>query len=220
MDAVQKLIDDRELDYPGNLLKAKAEQEAAAGDNPAEALPLLAQVLFWLGDYASEAADREKYWEAGVEAGKQAVEAAEDSAAAHLWYASNMGNHGMIRGIMSSLFYLGPIEKHGKRAAELDEAYFSAAPLRLLGRFYHQAPGWPVGSGDPKKALGLLEKAVELAPDFGFNKTYLADLYISRGKKAEAKELLEATLAIPEDPATKLLQAKFRRDAEELLKKV
>ena len=155
-----------------------------------------------------------------VEVGKKAVEAAPDSVAAHLWYASNMGNHGMIRGMMSSLFYLGPIEKHGKRAAELDETYFYAAPLRLLGRFYHQAPGWPVGSGDHKKALECLKKAVQIAPDFGFNRTYLADLYIAKNKKAEAKALLEAVLAIPEDPKIKILQQTFRKDAEALLKKV
>lgn len=220
MEQVQQLIDDRELDYPGNLQKAKELLEKAAETEAATALPKLTEVLFWLGDYATEPAEKEKIYAEGVEVGKKAVEAAPDSIDAHLWYASNMGNHGLVRGMMSSLFYLGPIEKHGKRAIELDETYFDAGPLRLMGRFYHQAPGWPVGSGDHKKALECLEKAVKIAPDFGYNKTYLADLLISKGKKDEAKVLLEAVLATPENPKIKILQHKFREDAEELLKKI
>ena len=61
---------------------------------------------------------------------------------------------------------------------------------------------------------------MQIAPDFGFNRTYLADLYIAKNKKAEAKALLEAVLAIPEDPKIKILQQTFRKDAEALLKKV
>ncbi|MEQ9363317.1 MAG: TRAP transporter TatT component family protein [Leptospirales bacterium] len=219
MEEVQQLIDDRELDYPGNLHKAKEILEKAAESDGARALPKLTEVLFWLGDYAEDAAEQERIFGEGVETGKKAVEAAPDSVDAHLWYASNMGNHGMARGMMSSLFYLGPIEKHGKRAIELDESFFHAGPLRLMGRFYHQAPGWPVGSGDHQKALECLEKAVTIAPNFGFNKTYLADLLIAKGKKADAKRLLEEVLAIPEDPKTRMLQQRFRSDAEDLLKK-
>ncbi len=220
MEEAQQLIDDRELDYPGNLNKAREILEQAAESDAAGALPKLTEVLFWLGDYASDAAEKEKIYAEGVEIGKKAVEAAPDSVAAHMWYASNMGNHGLMRGMMSSLFYLGPIEKHGKRAIELDENYFHAGPLRLMGRFYHQAPGWPVGSGDHKKALDCLEKAVKIAPDFGFNKTYLADLLIAKGKKDDAKKLLEEVLASPEEPKTKILRQKFCDDAQELLKKV
>ncbi|MCR9142786.1 MAG: TRAP transporter TatT component family protein [bacterium] len=220
MEEVQQLIDDRELDYPGNLQKAKDILEKAVESDAAGALPKLAEVLFWLGDYASEDSDKEKYFAEGVEVGKQAVEAAPDAVSAHMWYASNMGNHGMVRGMMSSLFYLGPIEKHGKRAIELDENYFDAGPLRLMGRFYHQAPGWPVGSGDHKKSMECLEKAVKIAPNFGFNKTYLADLLIAKGKKDQAKTLLDEVIAIPEDPKLKILQERCREDARELLKKV
>lgn len=220
MSEVAQLIEEREADYPGNLEKARDMLEKEIESNAAEVLPLLAQVYFWLGDYATETADKEKYFGQGVDAGKKAVEAAPDSAAAHLWYASNMGNHGMIRGIMSSLFYLGPIETHGKKSRDLDEAYFSAGALRLLGRFYQQAPGWPVGPGDAKKSETCLKRAVELAPNFGFNLTYLADLYLSKGRKDEAKALLDQALAIPEDPRTKIMQQKFRDEAQELQKKL
>ncbi len=220
MSEVEQLLEEREADYPGNLEKARDILLKDIESNPAEALPLLSQVYYWLGDYAEETADKEKYFGEGVEAGKKAVEAAPESAAAHLWYASNMGNHGVIRGIMSSLFYLGPIETHGKKARDLDEAYFSAGALRLLGRFYQQAPGWPVGPGDAKKSEECLKRAVELAPNFGFNLTYLADLYISKGRKDEAKQLLDQTLAIPEDPKTKIMQQKFREEAQALQKKL
>ena len=157
----------------------------------------LAEVLFWLGEYSKADADKEKYFGEGVEYGKRAVELLPESVEANMWYAANMGSHGLVRGIMSSLFYLGPMEKHGNKSIELDETYFQAAPLRLMGRFYHQAPGWPIGSGDTNKAIQILERAVQLGPDFLYNHVYLADAYLSKRRKDEARALLEDVLSRP-----------------------
>ncbi|MCB1324958.1 MAG: tetratricopeptide repeat protein [Spirochaetales bacterium] len=217
-----KLLAEREKDFPANLLKAREGYLEAfkADDKNAELSAKLAQVMFWLGEYSEAKEDRDKYFGEGVEHGKKAVELAPEAVAAHVWYASNMGSHGLVRGIMSSLFYLGPIEKHAKKAVELDETYFEAAPLRLLGRFYHQAPGWPVGSGDAKKALGLLEKAVQVGPQFAYNHIYLAELYLSRGKKDDAKKLIEQALALPERPDMPIHYKRSQAAALEVQKQI
>ena len=219
-DEARQLMSDREGDHPANLLKARELLAGiTGGSDETEANILLAETLFWLGDYADEDKAKEAYFREGVEHGKKAAAARDDSVAAHLWYAANMGSHGVVRGIMSSLFYLTPIEKHGKRAMELDADYFHAAPLRLMGRFYHQAPGWPVGKGDLTKSLKLLETAVERGPDFLMNHLYLAEVCILKRKKERARELLERVIATDPD-LFPVYQARVQDQARALLRKV
>lgn len=192
LEKAKELIANREESYPETLLEAKALlQEELSGAQAGLAYTLLAETQFWLGEYATEKSEKETYFGEGVEAGKVAVAKQPDDVASHLWYAANMGAHGITRGIMSSLFYLSPIDQHGKKAVALDENFFYAAPLRLMGRYYHQAPGWPVGKGDLGKAIKHLEKAVDKGPEFLLNHLYLAEAYLARRKKKEAAKLLE-----------------------------
>lgn len=180
----------------------------------------LSEVFFWLGEYADNDTDKDYYFGQGVEYGKKSVGLLPDAVESNLWYAANMGSHGMVRGIMSSLFYLGPIEKHGNKAMQIDENYFHGAPLRLMGRFYHQAPTWPIGSGDTNKAIEILEKAVQVGPDFLYNQVYLADAYISKRRKDEAKELLEEVLQRPESEKFPKHHAMVVEEAKKLLAKL
>ncbi|MBX7057741.1 MAG: hypothetical protein K1X75_06710 [Leptospirales bacterium] len=222
MSQIQSLIDQREQNFPEKLLEARQllEAQLAQAETRADALADLCQTLFWLGDYSTDKAKREEYFGQAVEMGKQAVEANPASVKAQLWYAASMGSHGMERGIMSSLFYLGPIEKHGKLALDLDQNYFDAAALRLLGRFYHQAPGWPIGAGDLKKSLQMLQKAVEIAPNFPYNHLYLGEALAASGKKADGKQKIQHVLDMPARPGLELLFERCKADAAEAIKKV
>jgi len=220
IDEAMTLLNAREADHPANLLKAREiTEQAIEGDQRDAALTLLAEILFWLGEHSTDNKEKEAYLSAGVEAGKQAVKANPDDVAANLWYAANMGAHGVVRGIMSSLFYIKDIDKAGKKALAADKTFFHGAPLRLLGRFYHQCPGFPIGPGDNKKAVKMLEEAVETGPDFYMNHVYLADALISRYKKADAKKLLQQV--IEADPETLPLYHKtvVVPEAEKLIKR-
>jgi tetratricopeptide (TPR) repeat protein len=130
-----------------------------------------------------------------------------------------MGSHGVVRGIMSSLFYIKDIEKAGKKALEADKTFFHAAPLRLLGRFYHQCPGFPIGPGDTKKAVKMLEEAVACAPEFFMNHVYLADALISRYKKADAKKLLQQAIDAEPDMLPLYHKTVVLPQAERLIKR-
>ncbi len=199
LQRAERLISKREEDFPDNLFEARdlllplTESKKTAG----VAYTRLSETMFWLGEYAAEEEHQEEFFGEGVEYGREAVRLEPDSAAAHLWFGANLGAHAVVRGIMASLSSMGELEEHGKRALELDETYFHAAPLRLLGRFYHQAPGFPIGPGDTRRAIELLERAVELGPDFYLNHLYLAEAYLSRRKKQEARALLEEILEAP-----------------------
>ena len=214
-------MDHKEDEYPGNLLKAcELLRPWMEGKDGKAASVMLAEALFWLGDFADGQADKERYHGEGVEVGKKAVALNPAFAPAHLWYAANMGSHGVARGIMSSLFYLGDIEKHGKKALELDETYFHAAPLRLLGRFYHQCPGWPIGKGDLSKAIAMLEQAVAKGPDFILNHYYLADALVAKRKKADARKVLREIIAIEHFQEMPKYQQNLQDSSRMLLKKI
>ncbi|MCB1309397.1 MAG: tetratricopeptide repeat protein, partial [Leptospiraceae bacterium] len=85
---------------------------------------------------------------------------------------------------------------------------------------YHQAPGWPVGPGDNKKAQELLERSIEVGPEFAFNQVYLADLYISKGKKDDARKMLEAALALPERSNMPIHYQRSQAQARSLMEKL
>ena len=72
-----------------------------------------------------------------------------------------------------------------------NEMFFFAGPHRALGRLFHQAPGWPISVGNKLKAVEHLERAVELAPEFFNNRSFLAELYLDMGRKDKAREHLE-----------------------------
>ena len=217
----EELLLNREADLPDNLLQAKEIfLTETKGDQAGRAYCGLAETLFWLGEYAGSDKEKDNHYKKGVAFGKEAAERSPDEVGAHLWYAANMGQHGVVRGIMSSLFYLKPIERHAKRALELDENYFHGAPLRLMGRFFHQCPGWPIGSGDINKAIHTLEKAVAAGPHFYLNHLYLADACIAKYKKPRARELLRQILESPSPAELPKYHAIVCEMAKILLKKV
>ncbi|MEE4219465.1 MAG: TRAP transporter TatT component family protein [Xanthomonadales bacterium] len=222
MEKILQLIADRENDYPNALLEAQKRLLEHLDLNPDDgaAMTLLAEARYWLGTLCEEDGRKEAILAEGVAIGKQAAAVAPDSVAANFWYANCMAAHGMVRGMMNSLFYLKPMEKHGNRALELDESFFNAAPLRMMGRFYCKVPPWPVGSGDKKKGLALAKRAVELAPDHLYNQVILAEAYLSARYFDEAREGFESVLAAPQPEAFKLSHAKYRAEAAFLLERL
>ena len=215
----RRLLDTREADHPAHLQKCREMLlPELEGARRAEAATLLSEALFWLGEYSSSKKEKENYHQEGVEYGGISVALDGGRVAPNLWYAANMGSHGLARGIMSSLFYIKDIEKAGSRALALDEAFFYGAPLRLMGRFYHQCPPWPVGKGDLKKAVSLLEKAVATGPDFLLNHLYLAEVYLAKRNKVRARELLTEILQA-EPRVFPVYQGQIQTQARELMKK-
>ncbi len=222
MDDVNQLMNDREKDFPNALLEARTIllERIVQDDSDAVGLATLAQVEYWLGTHTNDSGEKEAYLADGVEYGKQAAQRAPDSVEANFWYVNCMAAHGMVRGMMNSLFYLKPMEKFGKKALELDETYFAAAPLRMMGRYYFKVPAWPVGSGDKPKGIELLERAVEVAPDYLYNAVCLADAYLATDRKEEARALLQKVLDAPEPEGFKLSHTKFQGEARELMEKL
>lgn len=217
----RKLIDERELD-DANLETARDELFAVV-ENDSECAwgyGLLAEINYWLGEYAEDADDKLAFFNEGVECGKTGIEIDADSLESNFWLSVNSGSYGQEKGIMQSLAMISPIKAAAEKALELDENYFYGGPWRVLGRLYHKAPGFPFSIGNSKKAVECLEKAVGLGPKFFLNRLFLAETYISNRDKAKAKEQLEWIVNAPPNVNHEREDENYKREAQTLLKTI
>jgi len=218
---VRKLIDERELDDE-NLETARDELFALVEkDSECDwAYGLLAEINYWLGEYAENAEDKIAFFDEGVQCGEAGVLLNEDSLEANFWLAVNYGSFGQEKGIMQSLALITPLKNAAERAAEIDANYFYGGPYRVLGRLYHKAPGFPFSIGSTKKAIECLERAVELGPKFYLNRLFLAEAYISNRDRQKAREHLEWILAAPLNVNHEREDEDYKRQAKLLLEKL
>jgi tetratricopeptide (TPR) repeat protein len=217
-DKVRKLIDERELDE-WNLETARDELFALVEkDSECDwAYGLLAEINYWLGEYAEDAEDKLAFFEEGVNCGKSGVEINEDCLEANFWLSVNYGSFGQEKGIMQSLAMVTPIKERAEKAAEIDGSYFYGGPWRVLGRLYHKAPGFPFSIGSTKKAIEYLEKALESGPRFYLNRLFLAEAYVSNRDRQKAREQLEWILAAPLNKNHEREDEDYKRQAAALL---
>lgn len=179
---------------------------------------LLAEICYWRGEEADEA-DRKDLYEAGVDYGKQGIEANPDSLESNFWLAVCYGLYGKEQGVVKSVSLIDPIEKHTRKALEIDGGYFYGGPWRVLGRLYHQLPGWPISRGDNKKALEYLQNAFKYGPKFYLNHLYIADIYTSLKDKAKAREHLQWVVKAPLSQHHEREDERYKEEAKEALKK-
>ncbi len=217
-EKARKLIDERELETD-NLDTAYAELTELVTEDPqcAWAFGLLSEIYFWFGQAAAQD-DKLFCYEEGVKFGEQGIMADENCLEANMWLSVNYGFFGQEKGMMKSLALIAPMRKLAEKAVKLDESYFYGGPWRVLGRLYHQAPGFPISVGSSKKALECFEKALKLGPKFYLNHLFFAEFYVSTGEKSKAKERLQWILDAPLSRNHEREDADSKREAAALLK--
>ncbi len=213
-------IESRETD-PENLESILNQLMAAeeAGKTSGVTTSYISQIWYWKGE-ASSPGQKLFCYEKGVLFGKKAVTSNPEEAMAHFWLGTNLGLMGQEKGILSSLFLLPEIESHLRKSLALDESYFYGAPHRAMGWLLHSIPPWPLSSGDNKKAMYHLEKALSFGNEFPMNYLYAGEIYISLGKKKEAKEILTQLVDRPDDPKHANENAPMIQKAKNLLKQL
>lgn len=177
---------------------------------------LLSQICYWRGEV--EKSDLLEIYEKGVEYGETGVEVDEDSLESNFWLAVNYGLVGREKGMLYAMRLIDPIEKHTRKALEIDESYFYGAPARVLGRLYNQLPGWPISKGDNKKALEFMLKALKHGPKFYLNHIYVADVYSALKNKDKAREHLQWVINATLSPNHEKEDTRDKQVAKDLLK--
>jgi len=122
----------------------------------------------------------------------------DDAAEVHFWHGIALGRLGQTRGIMRSLFMIGPMKTRMRRVLALDPRHSGA--YHVLGELYHQLPR--LVGGSKRLAVENLEKALEYGPNHSSHYPALAEVYLAAGRKKDAIRVLEAFEGItrPADP--------------------
>lgn len=177
---------------------AKLQEALIAKEDPYGVYWRLARVQYWIGDHTPEKSEKKRVFEMGIYHGKKAVTAGPDKAEGHFWLGVCYGVYGEAKGVLKSLALVKPIKEAMRRVLEIEPAYDRGGADRVLGRVYHELPGFAGGS--EKKSLEHLLKSVNYGPRVGLNLLYLADTYISLDEIEKARETLEYILAMEPEP--------------------
>ena len=197
--------------------RRKYEEALAAGEDPYEANWKLSRICYWIGDHTGAKDLKKTILLAGVEYAKKAIEINPEKPDGHFWLGVNYGVYGEAKGVLKSLALVKPIKAAMNRVLELDPAYDRGGADRVLGRVYHELPGFAGGS--EKTSLVHLLKAVEYGPRVGLNLLYLADTYTSLDRIADARKTLESILALEPLPDLIPETAEEQQQARERLAK-
>jgi tetratricopeptide (TPR) repeat protein len=219
---------DELYDQRGDLAKAKQAlakyQEAlAAGEDAYSTSWRLARVHYWIGDHTDDKAAKKRIFQQGIDHARKAIELAPEKVEGHFWLGVCYGVYGEAKGVLKSLALVKPIKEEMRRVLEIEPAYDRGGADRVLGRVFHEVPGFAGGS--EKKSLEHLLKAVEYGPRVGLNLLYLADTYISLGQIEKARETLEYILTMEPEPdlipetEEERVQARQRLEAKQFKKK-
>ncbi len=177
----------------------------------------IARACKWLGDkYPKE--ERIKVLEKGERFAKKAIEINPEGTEGHFWLGVSLGRIGEERGILNSLFLVGPIKDEMEKVLKLDSEHDGA--YYVLSALYRKAPGWPLSCGDINKSKEHVLLAIKYKPDRILNHIGLAEVYMNMGKHRKAKEELLIALELPFEE-DRIPEGKDDKEkAKELLEKV
>lgn len=137
-------------------------------------------------------------FDALVERADAAVADNPESAELLIWNGIIKSSYAGTKGGLGALSLAKAARASLEKALEIDAMALNGSAYTSLGTLYSKVPGWPVGFGSDKKAVELLEKALEINPD-GIDPNYFYADYLLQKKQFEAAEkyLLKAQSAPP-----------------------
>ena len=131
----------------------------------------------------------------GAQRGHIAESLEKDRVEAAFWAATCGLEAARLGGTLAAAAALPRAQKQLDRAAQLDESFHYAGPLRVLGRVTHLKPLLLGGSLD--RALAFFERALQLWPDNSTTLLYYADALIADNQPAQGRRVLKGIIEAP-----------------------
>lgn len=200
-----------------NLEESVSRLEALLLERPEapEFLWRLGRSLVRQGERLERKRERLNAYERAEEFLRRAVALAPQEAEARFWLGVAMGRRGQARGLLKSLFLVGPIRREMREVLRLDPGHGGAH--HVLGEILWQLPG--IAGGDKKAAVKEFEEAVRLTPRYTANHISLAQAYLAMKERDKAVDVLNQVFAVS-DPADPAEYPDNAREARELLLKL
>lgn len=137
-----------------------------------------------------------------------------------IWYAIIESTYAGSKGGLGALANVKSAKKSLEQALAINPQALSGSAYTSLGSLYYQVPGWPIGFGDDKKAVELLQKGLAINPDGIDPNFFYGDYLYRKGDYAEATRVLRKALQAPARPSRKLADEGRRGEIEEVLDKI
>lgn len=157
----------------------------------------LAKFNYYLAMHTDNSKERDDTFQAGIEAGKTAVQLQNEKPDGHFWLGANYGGaaeHSTIQGLAT----VNDIRSEMETVLRLNEGYQDGSAYMVLGLVYLNAPS--VVGGDPKKAVEEMEKGLRFGEPNAFLHLHLAEAYKKVGRNDDARKELKKILSMTPDP--------------------
>lgn len=178
----------------------------------------LARALYWKANQEKNRTQALTYLAEGEKITKQLTEKYPDKKNGLFWYGVSLGRAAELRGVLNSLFAVGPMHDTMKKILATKPQDPDAH--HFLGVLYRKAPGWPLSLGDSKKSLHHAELAVQYNPDDVLNVLDYGRTLLAHGKREEAKTQFERVLTMPGLPDRQPETKDYKKEAEQELAKI
>jgi tetratricopeptide (TPR) repeat protein len=170
--------------------------------------------------YVAPASEQEKSFEKLTQAAAAVRDRYPTRAEPAIWYGIIAGSYAGAKGGLGALSIVKEAKKAFEDALAIDRNALDGSAYTSLGSLYYMVPGWPVGFGDDKKALEMLEAGLAVNPS-GIDANYfMGDYLFRKGDYAGARAALTTALAAPPRPGRAVADEGRRKEIEALLLKV
>ncbi|MDZ7680751.1 MAG: tetratricopeptide repeat protein [Fodinibius sp.] len=186
---------------PANINKAiDAFQTAIEQDiNTPEAAAYLLQSYYFKAMYTGQSTDEQKrIYDTGFTKGEKFMERFPNSVPIKFWYGANIGRwadvHGFVQAATNGIAQ--KLRRVCKKIIDLDPQYQGGGGYRILAQVHFHSPNIPLVMGWPSddRALELIEKAMDIAPDHPTNRMLYAEILLEFDRPEQAKEHLQYIL--------------------------
>lgn len=194
------------------------EQLTAREPSNYEAWWRLARVRYYAGDREKDQAKKAKLFRSGVEAAKRAVTSDAKRVEGHFWFAANEGEYADLKGALQSLGLVKTIRREFEAALAINPAYENGAIYSALGQIDLSLPR--LFGGNERRGVERLEEGFKVGPNNAELKVTLAEVYQKKGRRDDARKLVESVLSVNDPARSPMEMDELRTKARALLEKV
>lgn len=170
--------------------------------------------------YQTPVKEQEDAFEKLAKDSEKVMQAYPKSAEPAIWHGIVEASYAGAKGGLGALSLVKSARKSFEAALALNPNALDGSAYTSLGSLYYQVPGWPIGFGDEKKALELLQKGLAINPN-GIDPNYFLGDYLFRtGDYTGAEQALQKALKASPREGRKLADEGRRKEINELLEKI
>lgn len=186
---------------PDNINKAIAAFKVALENdiNPEESATYLLQSYYFKAMYTGLSKEQKKnIYDNGFSLGERMMKRFPKSVPLKFWYGANAGRwadvHGFVQAATSGI--AKKLRRVSKEIIKLDPQYQGGGGYRILAQVHFYSPNIPLIMGWPSndRAMELIEKAMDIAPDHPTNRLLYAEVLLEFDQDKKARQQLEYIL--------------------------